>query len=79
VGTALAERGSPQPEYQRWIDTYAGEEFWAIINEVLDLMDRVGPDLSLSELTQARHHLAVAARYEWMFWDAAYRREEWPL
>jgi thiaminase/transcriptional activator TenA len=79
VGTALAERGSPQPEYQRWIDTYAGEEFWAIVNEVLDLMDRVGPDLSLSELTQARQHLAVAARYEWMFWDAAYRREEWPL
>jgi thiaminase (transcriptional activator TenA) len=27
----------------------------------------------------ARQHFAMAARYEWMFWDAAYRRETWPV
>jgi thiaminase/transcriptional activator TenA len=24
-------------------------------------------------------HYAMASRYEWMFWDAAYRMEGWPL
>jgi thiaminase (transcriptional activator TenA) len=24
-------------------------------------------------------HFAVTARYEWMFWDAGWRLEPWPL
>lgn len=79
VGSALVERGSPDPRYQRWIDTYAGQEFAAVVAEVLALVDRVGPTLSATEEARARAHLAATARYEWMFWDAAYRREEWPL
>ena len=79
VGAALVERGSPDPRYQAWIDTYAGEEFGAVVAEALSLADRVGAGLSATDDAQARRHFAVTARYEWMFWDAAWRREEWPL
>jgi len=30
-------------------------------------------------VAQARAHFATTARYEWMFFDAAYRCEDWPL
>lgn len=79
VGSALLERGSPDARYQRWIETYAGQEFAAVVAEVLALVDRVGPALSATEEARARAHFSATARYEWMFWDAAYRREEWPL
>ncbi len=78
VGEALVERGSPQPRYQRWIETYAGEEFGAAVGEVLALADRIRPTLGACELERAGAHFAATARYEWMFWDAAWRREQWP-
>jgi thiaminase/transcriptional activator TenA len=78
VGAALLEQGSPEPRYQRWIDTYAGEEFAATVAEVLALADLTGEDLSAVEDRRASRHFSVTARYEWMFWDAAWRTEGWP-
>lgn len=75
VGAALAGRGSPDPRYQAWIDAYAADEFAATVAEVLALADRQ-PSASLDG---AGRHFAVTARYEWMFWDAAWRQEGWPL
>src|SRR3954449_10372815 len=40
VGKVLLERGSPNPRYQKWIDTYGGEEFGALVKAVLDLTDK---------------------------------------
>ena len=79
VGAALVERGSRDPRYRAWIDTYAGAEFAQVVAEALALADRIGPQLSHHEEALARQHFAVTARYEWMFWDAAWRLEEWPL
>jgi thiaminase (transcriptional activator TenA) len=79
VGEALLERGSPDPRYQRWIDTYGGEAFAATVTDVLAVADSVGPALGPSERRRAAAHFAATARYEWMFWDAAWRQEQWPL
>jgi thiaminase (transcriptional activator TenA) len=79
VGAELVERGSPDPLYQRWIDTYADDEYQTIVAEVLALADHVGLTLGVADETRARAHFAGTARYEWMFWDAAWRREKWPL
>ena len=79
VGERLREQGSPDARYQRWIDTYGGPEFSALVAEVLAVVDRTGPTLGAAEEFRARGHFATAARYEWMFWDAAHRRETWPL
>ncbi len=79
VGADLLQRGSTDPRYQRWIDTYGGEEFAATVAEVLDLADRTGPTLGAADESAARAHFATTARYEWMFFDAAYRREGWPV
>jgi thiaminase (transcriptional activator TenA) len=79
VGAALVARGSSDRRYQRWIDSYGGDEFAATVAQVLELADRTGPTLTDAAETAARAHFATTARYEWMFFDAAYRREEWPV
>ncbi|MFN6551064.1 thiaminase II [Mycolicibacterium septicum] len=79
VGAALLERGSPDRRYQRWIDSYGGEDFAATVAEVLDLTDRLGPTLGGADEAAARAHFVVTSKYEWMFFDAAYRREQWPI
>jgi thiaminase (transcriptional activator TenA) len=79
VGAELAGASSPDPLYQRWIDTYGGEEFKQIVDEVLTAAERHGTTLGPTERALARSRFEIAARYEWMFWDAAYRRERWPI
>lgn len=79
VGAELLKLGSPDPLYTRWIETYGGDEFDAVVQQVLDLTDRVGSTLSTVDRAAAARHFAATARYEWMFWDMGLRRERWPL
>lgn len=77
VGQELARKGSVDPRYQRWIEAYADEAFDALVQEVLAVVDgwTVGDD----EEPALRERYRDAARFEWMFWDAAWRRESWPV
>jgi thiaminase/transcriptional activator TenA len=79
VGEELLGAGSPDPLYARWIAMYGSEEFQAVVDAVLELTDRVGAAASPRELALMREHMIVTSRYEWMFWDAAWRRETWPV
>jgi thiaminase (transcriptional activator TenA) len=79
VGKALLEHGSPNPMYQKWIDTYGGEDFGALVEAVLDLTDRVCDDLNPTQKVRVRAAFVATSRYEWMFWDAAWRMEGWPV
>ncbi|QMU74462.1 thiaminase II [Streptacidiphilus sp. PB12-B1b] len=79
VGEALLAASSPDPLYARWIATYADEEFQTVVRRVLELADRIGAELSEAEQRRAVEHFATTARYEWMFWDAAWRGESWPV
>jgi thiaminase (transcriptional activator TenA) len=79
VGKALLERGSPNSRYQKWIDTYSGEEFGTLVEAVLDLTDDVCKDLNSSQKARVREAFVTTSRYEWMFWDAAWRLERWPV
>ncbi len=79
VGRELVARGSADPLYQRWVDTYGGEEFAAIVAAVLDVTDRLGDTVSDVQRAAMAVHYRTSSRYEWMFWDAAWRRETWPL
>ena len=79
VGKQLLRRGSPDPRYQRWIDTYGGDEFGDVVREALAVTDKLGPGLAPSERERVRRHFRVTSRYEWMFWDMGYHRQSWPL
>ena len=79
VGRALVAKGSPNPLYQRWIDTYAGDAFAAVVAQVLEVADRAGAELTEAGRTQAKALFRRAGQLEWMFWDAAWRRETWPV
>jgi len=79
VGKQLKKAGSPNPVYQRWIDSYGSDDYLHEVNLALDLTDRVGLGLGSEAEAAARQHFRTASRYEWMFWDAAHRQEAWPV
>lgn len=79
VGRELEESGSPIALYQRWIDTYASEEFLEVVEQLLAIVDAASRDLDDSRQETLRYHFTVSSRYEWMFWDMAWRKESWPI
>jgi thiaminase/transcriptional activator TenA len=79
VGKELLTRDSPDPLYRRWIETYGGEQFAAVVRAVLEFTDRLGPELAEAERRRAGERFVATSRYEWMFWEMGYRREQWPL
>jgi thiaminase/transcriptional activator TenA len=79
VGKHLVQRGSPNPRYQQWIDTYSAEEFGDEARAVIGVTDQLGGDLSAAERQRVRRHFHTTSRYEWMFWDMGFRLETWPV
>ena len=79
VGKELLRRGSPDPRFQRWIDTYAAEEFGDVVRAVLSEADKAGSVLLPAERAKVARHYRMTSRYEWLFWDSAYRMETWPV
>ncbi len=79
VGRALLARSSPDPLYAAWITTYGSAEFDAVVDSVLTAADALGDQVGPGERRRCHYHFAMTTRYEWMFWDAAYRQLSWPI
>jgi len=78
VGKELKKRGSPNRDYQRWIDQYADEGYGASVRQVMEMMDSEGEKMSAEERRRAVRLFVRSAQYEYMFWDMAWRKEQWP-
>jgi thiaminase (transcriptional activator TenA) len=79
VGKRLHELSADGNRYQRWIDTYQDEAFGQSVREILALTDAAHAGAATAEREQMRESYLKAVRYEWMFWDSAYRLEAWPV
>lgn len=79
VGTALIALGSPDPRYQKWIDTYGDEAFAATVDRLLEIVDALSPRLGDEQRARFTELWLRGCRYEWMFWDSAWHEESWPV
>jgi thiaminase/transcriptional activator TenA len=79
VARRLQRSGSPDPVYQQWIDSYGGTEYETAVLEVLECLDRLTETADQGTRERAGRLFRRGTRYEWMFWDAADREEQWPV
>ena len=80
VGRRLHSRGPSRPKiYREWIETYASEGFWKPVREQIGLTDRLGAAAKTDEKKLMNEHFILSSRYEFMFWEQAYRLESWPI
>jgi thiaminase/transcriptional activator TenA len=81
IGRMLMDRGVPanQPLYGRWIEMYSSPEFAALAEWLRSFIDRIASESSSVELKRMEDVFITSSQYEYMFWDAAYRMEEWPV
>lgn len=78
IGQTLARRGKPAatPFYSQWIDMYASAEFAALAQWLRELLDSLVGTTKEDRLVEI---FCTSARYEYLFWEMAYRMEIWPV
>ncbi len=77
VGKQLEKRGSKNRDYQRWIAQYSGEAYGKTVQRVLAVADEEAVGASAGTRERARKLFVLSARYEYQFWDSAWREERW--
>jgi thiaminase/transcriptional activator TenA len=79
VGKALEAKGSPNPIYQRWIETYSSAEYEGIVRQVIAAADKIAETLTDKQREATKQHFIATSKMEWMFWDMGYRKEGWAV
>lgn len=77
VGKELLKRGSPNPLYRRWIETYGEEEYEKGVRAVLDIINSFR--LTEEQKSYVKKHFRITSMFEYMFWDSAYKLEKFPF
>jgi thiaminase/transcriptional activator TenA len=78
---SVALGGPPNADhpYCDWIDTYASPEFQEVGAWLRATLEERAAGMSESELEALVAIFQTSSRYEYMFWDMAWRREDWPV
>lgn len=79
VGKRLSSSLPAEPLYAEWIQAYSSEGFGAHVQQQLNLIDRLALQVSPAERERLEEHFVQSSRYEYLFWEQAYRQEEWPV
>jgi thiaminase/transcriptional activator TenA len=78
VGCAIAQKAAPANPYRTWIDTYADERFGEAVRAVIGIADRAAAAATATTRAGMLAAFVRATQYEWLFWDGAYQRRDWP-
>lgn len=58
---------------------YGDPAFTAVTDQVVQTTDRLAAQAGHDQQQRMLTAFTTASRYEWMFWDAAWQREQWPV
>ncbi|TCP55565.1 thiaminase /4-amino-5-aminomethyl-2-methylpyrimidine deaminase [Tumebacillus sp. BK434] len=81
IAVRLKEQGGLESGslYTEWIAMYASDEFKSLSDWLRGWLDDIAVDFSDAERRRLTELYLTGSRYEWMFWEMAYRMEEWPV
>lgn len=79
LGQRLASAQPPGNPYADWIAAYASSDFAEVARWLCAATDEVARSSGGAECAAAARAHALSTRYEWMFWEMAWRGETWPV
>jgi len=80
IGLRLAARGLPSvPQYAKWIQTYASAEYQEIVEWMRTLLDETLDQAGDAPRIRLQQVFDASSRWEYLFWDMAWKMEQWPV
>ncbi len=78
VGMHNVENSAANNPYQNWIDMYAGDDFREGVEKAIDITNNAAVGKTEKQKQAMEKGFVRSSQLEWIFWDSAYRKEEWP-
>lgn len=63
--------------YQRWIDTYGGDEFAEAVQQAIDICNKVAAKTTSAVREKMTEAFITSSRMEYHFWESAYEVNIW--
>ncbi|HOV38363.1 MAG TPA: TenA family protein [Spirochaetales bacterium] len=77
LGLAIHARSVSGNPYQKWIDTYAGDEFGEATETAIEALEETITSATPTTQRRMEEAFVYSTRLEWLFWDSAYTMEPW--
>lgn len=77
VAEHIYSNAQPENPFQKWIDTYAGEEFDETTARLKEITEMWAGKVEGAMHKRMKQYFLRSARYEYYFWDSAYYRRMW--
>ena len=65
--------------YAKWIEMYDSKEFGEGAKWLIDLMDELAEGKPERELAELEEHFQITSKYEYLFWEMNYHKQDWPI
>ncbi len=75
----LANQTQGENPYQSWIDTYGGDEFEQSVQTAISICNELAEKCTEEQCGAMTNAYIMCSKMEWMFWDSAWRLEEWTV
>jgi thiaminase (transcriptional activator TenA) len=81
VGQHLLATGKPEAShpYRDWLELYGAPEFAEVARWMREVVDRCAKTAGKAEKARMQEAFMISSKYEWMFWDMAWKEEQWPM
>ena len=80
VGKFIFNNGNKDNNpFQAWIDTYVGEEFEKSVEKAVRICDELAEKCTEDQKNAMTDAFVTCSKMEWMFWESAYRLEQWGI
>jgi thiaminase/transcriptional activator TenA len=80
IGQRLATQSVPSDQrYAKWIAMYSSKEFAELAQWCRELVDCLATGLPERDLQKLEAVFLTSSRYEWQFWEMAWKMERWPV
>ena len=80
IGQRLSARGLPPvPHYAKWIQTYASAEYHELVEWLRTLFDEALGDIYGRRRAHLQDIFDMSSRWEYLFWEMAWKIETWPV
>lgn len=62
--------------YQDWGNVYLADSYLSLVEKIQTLVNKAGEEYPYGKLKSV---FMAASRYEFLFWEAVYHKQEWPI
>ena len=75
----LANQVKENNPFQAWINLYVGDEFALSVEKAIRICDELAEACTDAQQNAMTDVFVICSKMEWMFWDSAYRLEQWRI